>query len=105
MFSYRKPSCGLDLGTTFHTGHKVDDRAALACPEVVPEVFVVTDAETGGAFLTQRRKVPTQVAVFPQGVDSPCREVRPNTDASLYFLVVHGSGFFVNLLHCSSNFQ
>ena len=84
---------------------KVDDRAALACPEVVPEVFVVTDAETGGAFLTQRREIHAPVAAFPPGFDSPCREVSPNTDASFYFFVVHGGGFFVTSLHSAFNFQ
>ena len=62
--------------------------------EVVPEVLVVTDTEAGSTFLTQQREVHAPVAAFSPGFDSPYREVSPNTNASSYFFVIHGVGFF-----------
>lgn len=40
VFARRKPSGGLGVGTALHTGHKVDDRAPLARPEVVAQRFL-----------------------------------------------------------------
>ena len=87
-----QPPCGLGDGTVFHTGHEVDDRAALARPEVVPEVLVVADAEAGGALLAQRREVHAAVALFPLRDDPPCREIGPDAD-TFYFVVGHGVEF------------
>ena len=70
MFAYYELLDGLALGTT------------------------VTDTEAGSTFLTQQREVHAPVAAFSPGFDSPYREVSPNTNASSYFFVIHGVGFF-----------
>lgn len=67
---------------------QIDDAAALAGPEIVPQVFMVVHMETECALLAQRRKVHAVGFVFSGGGDARAGKKIPNADL-FYIVRVH----------------
>ena len=78
----------LSDGAILHPDHKVDDRAAFTDAEVVPQVRMPVDFETGRAFFPQRREIHTVAGSLCFRSNSSLCKIAPDAD-SFYSIKVH----------------
>lgn len=99
-----QPPHGLSGIAPLHAHHEVDQRTALACPVVDPQVLVVIYFHAGCAIFAQRRMIQAIITSVFRRTDAPCGKVFPYRELIDCFCV-HKLFFFHSVYRYGSGFN